>query len=80
MLNKIGSFLLVVGGTFLVLFVLSIVAKSVVYNLLLLGGLIFLFGLFFHWVSPRQPSTPSDRFHSFKKLKNRSGQKDKNQR
>jgi predicted membrane channel-forming protein YqfA (hemolysin III family) len=77
MLNKLGLFLLVVGGTFLVLFVLSITAKSPEYNLLVLGGLIFLFGSFLHWISPRQPSPPSDRFHSFKKLRARPGQKNK---
>jgi len=77
MLNKLGSFLLLVGGTFVVLFILSIAANSVDFNLLVLGGLIFLFGLFFHWINPRQPSVPSDRFHSLKKLRNRPGQKDK---
>jgi predicted membrane channel-forming protein YqfA (hemolysin III family) len=77
MLNKLGSFLLLVGGTFLVLFVLSIVFHSVDFNLLVLGGLIFLFGSFVHWISPRQPSPPSDRFHSFNKLRARSDQKNK---
>jgi predicted membrane channel-forming protein YqfA (hemolysin III family) len=77
MLNKLGSFFLLVGGTFLALFVLSIVFHSVDFNLLVLGGLIFLFGAFLHWVSPRQPSPPSDRFHSFNKLRARPGQKNK---
>ena len=77
MLNKLGSFLLLVGGTFVVLFVLSEVFKSPDFNLLVLGGLIFLFGLFLHWISPRQPSPPSDRFHSINKLRARPGQKNK---
>jgi hypothetical protein len=77
MLNKIGSFLLLVGGTFLVLFILSIAANSPDYNLLVLGGLIFLFGFFFHWISPRPAPPPNDRFRSIKKLRERPGQKNK---
>jgi predicted membrane channel-forming protein YqfA (hemolysin III family) len=76
MLRKIGSFILLVGGTFLVLFVLSIAANAVDYNLLVSGGLIFLFGLFFYWISPRQPSAPSERFRSIRK-KDRPDQKNK---
>ena len=77
MLNKLGSFLLLVGGTFLVLFFLSVAANAVDFNLLVLGGLIFLFGFFFHWISPRKESSPSDRFHSLKKLRGKSSQKGK---
>jgi len=77
MLRKIGSFILLVGGTSLVLYVLSIASNSPEPNLLVWGGLIFLFGLFFYWISPRKPSAPSERFRSFKKLKDRPGQKNK---
>ncbi len=77
MLNKIGSFLLLVGGTFLVLFILSISAHAPDFNLLVMGGLIFLFGFFFHWVSPRPEPPSNDRFHTIKKLRDRSGSKNK---
>ena len=77
MLKKIGSFLLLMGGTFLVLFILSIAANKPDFNLLVLGGLIFLFGFFFHWISPRQASPPNERFRSIKKLRDRAGQKNK---
>ena len=77
MLSKVGSFILLVGGTFLVLFILSIAANSVNYNLLVWGGLIFLFGIFFHWLSPRKPPPPNDRFRSIKKLREGSGPKNK---
>jgi predicted membrane channel-forming protein YqfA (hemolysin III family) len=77
MLRKIGSFILLVGGTSLVLYVLSIASNSPEPNLLVLGGLIFLFGLFFYWISPRQPHSPSERFRGIKNLKNRPGQKNK---
>jgi len=78
MLNKLGSFILLVGAVFLALFGVSIAVNSIDYNLLLLGGLIFLFGLFFHWISPRQAPPPNERFRSLKKMRNRPGQKDKN--
>jgi predicted membrane channel-forming protein YqfA (hemolysin III family) len=77
MLRKIGSFILLVGGTSLVLYVLSIVTNNPEPNLLVWGGLIFLFGLFFYWISPRKPSAPSERFRGIKKLKDRPDQKNK---
>jgi hypothetical protein len=77
MLRKIGSFILLVGGTSLVLYVLSIAMNNPEPNLLVWGGLIFMFGLFFHWISPRQPSAPSERFRGIRKLREQSGQKNK---
>jgi len=77
MLRKIGSFILLVGGTSLLLYVLSIAANNPEPNLLVWGGLIFLFGLFFYWISPRKPSPPSERFRGIRKIREQSSQKNK---
>jgi predicted membrane channel-forming protein YqfA (hemolysin III family) len=77
MLRKIASFILLVGGTSLVLYVLSIASNSPQPDLLVWGGLIFLFGLFFYWISPRKSSAPSERFRGWRKLRDQSGQKNK---
>ena len=77
MLRKIGSFILLVGGTSLLLYVLSIAVNNPEPDLLVWGGLIFLFGLFFYWISPRKPSPPSERFRGIRKIREQSGQKNK---
>ena len=77
MLRTIGSFILLVGGISLVFYVLSLAANNPEPNLLVWGGLIFMFGLFFHWISPRKPSAPSERFRGINKLRQKSGQKNK---
>jgi len=73
MINKIGSFLLLFGAVLLALYVLSIASNAPDYNLLIIGGLVLLFGFFFRWISPRQPPPPSNRFNSVKKLGKKSG-------
>jgi hypothetical protein len=75
MINKIGSFLLLLGAVLLALYALSIAANAPDHNLLIMGGLVFLFGFFFWWISPRQPPPPSNRFNSIRKLGKKPGPK-----
>jgi predicted membrane channel-forming protein YqfA (hemolysin III family) len=68
MLIRLATFILFSGVVLLVLFGISIAAGAADFNLLGIGGLIFLVGFFFWWILPKTPPEPNNRFRSLKQI------------
>ena len=69
-MSKLGCFVLLLGAFFVVLFVLSDIAKDRNFNYLVIGGVLFLFSLLFRRSKP-EPPPESNRFRVIKQFRNR---------
>ena len=74
LVNRVGTFFILLGIGLIVLFILSDMAKVPSCNLLALGAISFAAGLAMWFSNPRQAGPPPARFRIFKK---NSGQKPK---
>lgn len=64
--NRIGTFLILVGLLLLALFVYSDLVKAPVCNLLVIGGFSLALGVFLWFRNPVPPQQPSGRFRILK--------------
>jgi len=67
--NRVGTFLMWVGGFFLLMFVFSIIALQPALLLLVTGAPAFGLGIFLWIGSPKPKSAPSGRFRVLQKKK-----------
>ena len=68
-INRIGKFLLLIGMGLIFLFLLSDIARSPDFNLLILGGLVSIAGILLIWSNPPPPPPPSGRLGLFRRKK-----------
>jgi|GEM_PF-2076075 len=68
--NRIGTFFILVGAFLVLLFIFSIQAGDGGRASYLFWGMgLFVLGSFLRWGRPKQPGTPSNRFRIFKREK-----------
>lgn len=72
---RIGTFFVVIGIGFIVLFVVSDLAETVYFDYLFIGLLLTGFGFFMRHKA--KPPPPADRFSAFRKMREKSKEKKK---
>ena len=70
-MNKVGTFFLLLGAFLIALFLLSDVAESPSFGLLLFGGLIFIGGILLKIKAPKREIEANTRFQAIKKYRDR---------
>jgi hypothetical protein len=66
LINRIGTFFILLGIFLVVLFVLSDIAQAPTCNFLIIGGVSLSLGIFLWFKDPAPPGPPTGRFRIFK--------------
>ena len=69
--NRIGTFLILLGLLLIGLFILSDVADAPACNLLAMGGILVTVGIIMWFRDPVQPGPPPERFRLLRSLSNK---------
>ena len=69
MVNRVGTFFILLGLGLIGLFVLSDIAKTPTCNLLIFGGISLAFGIFLWFRDPAKPGPPPERFRILRRKK-----------
>ena len=70
-MNRIGSFFLFIGFLLIGLYLLSDIAGSAVFGLLIAGGITLSIGILAKWRSPKEEHEGSSRFRLIRDIRNR---------
>jgi hypothetical protein len=69
LINRIGTFFILIGLGLIGLFILSDIAESPTCNYLVIGAILLALGIFLWFKDPRPPSEPTGRFRLLQKSK-----------
>lgn len=69
MVNRVGTFFILLGLGLIGLFILSDIAKTPTCNLLIFGGASLALGVFLWFRDPVKPGPPAERFRLFRRKK-----------
>jgi hypothetical protein len=69
LINRIGTFFILIGLGLIGLFILSDIAESPTCNYLVIGAVLLALGIFLWFKDPRPPSEPTGRFSLLRKSK-----------
>jgi hypothetical protein len=70
-MNRIGNFLLFLGVFLIGLFLLSDIANTPNFSLLVYGGISFLAGIISKWTGPKADRPPNTRFRLIRSVRDR---------
>ncbi len=68
--NRVGVFFMWIGAICILLFLFSSIANSTICNLLVVGILFVIFGVYL-WNKDKPPKAKNDRFRIFKNMKSK---------
>lgn len=74
--SRIGNFLLIIGITFILLFIYTDASGSPYFRYILLGAGLILAGLILRWIAPAQAPPSSGRFRLLKSRPKKPKEKD----